>query len=83
MRLHKLLVLLPLTSKINLNISYLSIQKLSYMKTKKNSKEQLPLADMHADGTRFNKKTLAALKAQRKIEDSNNNKSNTKNQERN
>jgi len=53
------------------------------MKTKKNNREQLPLADMHADGTRFDKKTLAALRAKRKIEDPNNNKSNTKNQERN
>jgi hypothetical protein len=52
------------------------------MKTKKNSREQLPLADMHADGTRFDKKTLAALKAQRKIEDVKNKIPDTKQQER-
>ncbi|MGC1516379.1 MAG: hypothetical protein WA810_12450 [Maribacter sp.] len=35
------------------------------MLAKKNSREELPLADMHGDGTRFDKKTLAALKAER------------------
>ncbi|GEM_PF-2556640 len=53
------------------------------MKTKKNSREQLPLADMHVDGTRFDEKTLAALRAQRKIEDLNTDKPDSKKQERN
>jgi len=37
------------------------------MLSKKNNREQLPLADMHTDGTRFDEKTLAALKAQREV----------------
>lgn len=39
------------------------------MSKEKNNREKLPLADMHANGTRFNEKTLAALKAQRKLKD--------------
>lgn len=38
--------------------------------TKKNNKsEKLALADMHVNGTRFDEKTLAALKANRKLKE--------------